>query len=279
MNMKISFSTLGSPSWSMHTAIEEAGRLGYDGIELRFIENSDRLWELPAFQGSGLKETCVRLASAGLAIPCVDTSCFFHYPEPQRRRKSIEMGKAYVELAAELKAPGVRVFGDRVQPGAEMPATAAWIAEGIHRLAEFAQPAGVEVWLETHGHFAPAAETMRILSAVNCANAGAIWDPGNAYSEFGEQLEAGWQVLEGAVRHVHVKDGVPVDGLPLSEPWTPTLVGGGMFPAQALITLLRANRYEGFISFEWQKRWHPHIPEPEIALPHFIHWIRKALEI
>src|ERR1035438_4641109 len=206
MNMKISFSTLGSPSWSMHKAIEEAGRLGYDGIELRFIENSDRLWELPAFQGSGLKKTSDRLASAGLAIPCVDTSCFFHYPEPEQRRESIATGKAYVELAAALKAPGVRVFGDRVQPGADMPSTAAWIAEGIHRLGEFAQPAGVEVWLETHGHFAPAAETMRILSAANCANVGAIWDPGNAYSAFGEQLEAGWPILEGAIRHVRSEE-------------------------------------------------------------------------
>src|ERR1017187_2391655 len=211
--MKISFSTLGSPSWSMNTVIDEACRLGYDGIELRFIEDSDRLWELPAFQGSGLKETCVRLSSAGLSIPCVDTSCFFHHPEPEQRRRSIETGKAYVELAAALKAPGVRVFGDRAQPGADMPATAAWIAEGIHRLAEFAQPAGVEVWLETHGQFAPATETMRILRAANCANVGAIWDPGNAYSEFGEQLEEGWRVLEGAIRHVHVKDGVPADGL------------------------------------------------------------------
>jgi hypothetical protein len=42
--MKISFSTLSCPSWSMQTVIEQAHTLGYDGIELRFIENSDRLW-------------------------------------------------------------------------------------------------------------------------------------------------------------------------------------------------------------------------------------------
>jgi sugar phosphate isomerase/epimerase len=189
--MKISFSTLACPSWNIQTAIELAHTLGYDGLELRFIENSDRLWELPAFHGGGLKETCDRLASAGLVIPCVDTSCFFHSPVAAQRRQSLEMGRSMVGLAAALKAPGIRVFGDRVQPGADLPSTAAWVAEGIHQLAEFARPAGVEIWLENHGNFAPAAATMSVLRAADCTNCGVIWDPLNAYSEFAEELGEG----------------------------------------------------------------------------------------
>ena len=49
--MKISFSTLACPSWTITTVIERARALGYDGIELRFIEDSDRLWELPDLSG------------------------------------------------------------------------------------------------------------------------------------------------------------------------------------------------------------------------------------
>jgi sugar phosphate isomerase/epimerase len=276
--MKISFSTLACPSWSFQTAIELAHTLGYDGIELRFLENSDRLWELPAFQGAGLKETRDRLASTGLVIPCVDTSCLFHDREESQRRQSLEMGQRMVELAAALKAPGIRVFGDRVQPGADLPSTAAWVADGIHQLAEFARPSGVEIWLESHGNFAPAAASMSVLRAADCTNCGVIWDPLNAYSEFAEEIGEGWRLLAGAVRHVHIKDARRIDGAPEDQPWEPVLLGEGDFPARELVALLSKHGYQRFVSFEWEKKWHPHIADPEIALPHFIRWMRAALE-
>jgi sugar phosphate isomerase/epimerase len=276
--MRISFSTLACPSWSIQTVIEQAHVLGYDGIELRFIENSDRLWELPAMHGDGLKETRDRLASAGLVIPCVDTSCFFHYAEESQRRESLEMGERMVELAAALNAPGIRIFGDRVQPGADFASTTTWVADGLNQLAEYARPAGVEVWLESHGNFAQAAATMGVLREADCKNSGVIWDPLNAYSEFAEELDEGWRMLAGAVRHVHIKDARRTEGAPPEQPWEPVLLGEGDFPARELVALLRKNDYQRFVSFEWEKKWHPQIADPEIALPHFIRWMRAALE-
>ena len=276
--MKISFSTLACPSWTLTAVIEQAHTLGYDGIELRFIEDSDRLWEISELCGSGLKQTHKRLASTGLQIPCVDTSCFFHYPDESRRLQSLEMGRAMVELAFSLGAPGIRVFGDRVQPGADLRSTAAWVAEGIHQLADFARPAGIEVWLESHGEFARAADTMSVLRTADCANTGVVWDPLNAYSEFGEEPGEGWPQVASTVRHVHIKDARRIDGARPSEPWEPVLIGEGDFPACELVALLREQGYQRFVSLEWEKRWHPHIPDPEIALPHFIRWMRAALK-
>jgi hypothetical protein len=34
-------------------------------------------------------------------------------------------------------------------------------------------------------------------------------------------------------------------------------------------------QYDGFHSFEWEKKWHPEIADAEIALPHFARWFRK----
>jgi len=276
--MKISFSTLACPSWSVAAVIEQAHALGFDGIELRFIENSDRLWELPDLCGSGLKQTCDRLASMGLVIPCVDTSCFFHYAQKSQRMESLKMGRAMVELAAALGAPGIRVFGDRVQPGADLSSTAGWVSDGIQQLADFARPAGVEVWLESHGAFASARETLSVVRASGCVNNGVVWDPLNAYSEFGEEPVTGWRELAGAARHVHIKDGIRIHSSSPSEPWEPVMVGDGDFPALALVALLREQGYQQFISFEWEKRWHPVIPAAEIALPRFMRWMRTAME-
>ena len=54
VDMKISFSTLACPDWTL--AADHRHRVtsaGYDGIELRFIENEDSLWKLPAFSRNG----------------------------------------------------------------------------------------------------------------------------------------------------------------------------------------------------------------------------------
>ena len=41
-------------------------------------------------------------------------------------------------------------------------------------------------------------------------------------------------------------------------------------PLREVIETLRAMSYEGYISFEWEKYWHPEIEEPEVALPDFM---------
>ncbi len=41
------------------------------------------------------------------------------------------------------------------------------------------------------------------------------------------------------------------------------------------IDALRNLNYEGYVSFEWEKYWHPEIEEPEIALPDFIQAVKK----
>jgi hypothetical protein len=43
------------------------------------------------------------------------------------------------------------------------------------------------------------------------------------------------------------------------------------------IRTLREAGYEEFISFEWEKRWHPGIEPPDVALPAFMTWWREQL--
>lgn len=276
--MKISFSTLACPAWALDAVIDSAVRIGFDGIELRFIENDDLLWRRPEFSGSGLQATRDRLESAGLQVPCLDTSCFFHYPEASKRKESLDMGQAMIELAAKLGAPAIRVFGDRVQEGATRTATAGWIVEGIQTLADFGRTVGVQVWLESHGDFARACDTLELLQRAGQPNTGAIWDPLNAYCEFGEEPQAGLALLGTTIRHVHIKDARSPLQSAQDDRWEPVLMGTGEFPALSLIHLLIKSGYDRFVSFEWEKRWHPQIPEPEIALPQFMNWISRALE-
>jgi glucosamine-6-phosphate deaminase len=272
--MKISFSTLGCPTWSLERILDTAGRLGYDGVELRFIGDDDALWARPELTGAGLAETLARLRDSALAISCVDTRSFFHDPPGPARERALDEAARSLELAARLGAPGIRVFGDRVQSGQDFDSTAALVAHALQRLGEIARGLGVEVWLESHGDFARARDTLGILERVPSPAVGAVWDPANAF-ELGEAPAEGHRVLGARIRHVHVKDLVAA---PAGQAHgLPALPGRGTFAPERVLSVLQAAGYDRWISFEWEKKWHPAIEDPDFALPHFIRWAAAAL--
>jgi fatty-acyl-CoA synthase len=60
--------------------------------------------------------------------------------------------------------------------------------------------------------------------------------------------------------------------------WQLVLLGAGEVPVADMLGLLVAGGYPHWISVEWEKRWHPEIEEPEIALPQHLDLLTKWLE-
>lgn len=269
--MKLSFSTLACPDWTLPQIIAIASESSYDGIELRFVQNEDSLWRLPALNGTGLTHTKKQLSDHGLSISCVDTSCRFHFPDPKERRFWLDEGERMSDLAAELGSPGIRVFGDAIQPGADRASTKSWIAECIQQLAEKSTSKGVSVWLETHGDFASSKETEAILAQTVASNIGVIWDPANCFLQSSEAPRDGAEGLGAHIHHVHLKD-MQMDG---GKSWQLVLTGKGNFPLIEVLSALRNLKYDGFLSFEWEKKWHPQIADANVALPDFVRWIQE----
>jgi sugar phosphate isomerase/epimerase len=265
--MKISFSTLACPDWNLSEILVAASRYGYDGVELRVVSRELDLWKLPEFKASALAATRRAVESHGLAVPVVDSSACFHSPDVQERNRNFDSVLRMAEVAAGLGAPAIRVFGDRIQPGNERRQTAAWIADSLDRLDEKLQPQGVQVWLETHGDFAAAADVSDILSRLSSTEVGIIWDPANAFDQHGEMPQIPPQ-MASRVRHFHLKDLLrDVQG---SSHYV--LTGEGEVPLDTMIAALARIGFDGFASFEWEKLWHPELATAEIALTHFASW-------
>jgi sugar phosphate isomerase/epimerase len=255
----------------MPQIMEIAADSGYDGVELRFVEGEDSLWKLAAFSGTQVAATRRALTDRGLMIACVDTSCRFHSPDAREREAAIEEGDRMSDLAAELGAPGIRVFGDTIQPGANRDSTRSWIAESIRTLADRTAPKGVGVWLETHGDFVAAGETAAILSEAGSPRIGVVWDPVNSLIATGESLAEGAALLGSAIHHVHVKDfQYCPDGVEY------VLTGEGAFPWHDLSRTLKQLHYDRFLSFEWERKWHPELEDAAIAVPHFAKRFRET---
>jgi sugar phosphate isomerase/epimerase len=225
---------------------------------------------LPVFQGTELAATKRELSDRGLVISCLDTSCLFHSPDSAERNRWLVEGTRMSDLAVALGAPGIRVFGDTIQPGVDRDSTRGWIAESICKLAEITAPKGVEVWLESHGDFAAADETLAVLKQAGVSATGVLWDPANSFTGANEAPADGAEKLGAKIRHTHIKD-----LRKNKDTWEHVLTGEGGFPLRQQMAALRKMNYDRFVSFEWEKKWHPEIPDAEIALPHFIRWFRQ----
>ena len=266
--MKLAFSTLGCPSWELPQIAEAARTLGYDAIELRALGGDLDLLERREFK-EGLATTTQWLVGQGIVVCCVDSSCSFDSPQLAERRKQVELAVRHSELAAALGAPLIRVFPDKLHEGSTREETRDNIAACLHEVAEHAPPE-VRVGLETHGDFAKGAVAAEIVQLAGHPNVALIWDVANSLAA-GDTIEEAARAVHPYLAHVHLRDARAVDG---SEHWQPVLAGCGQVSFTATIATLQKLDYTGYISFEWEKYWHPEIEEPEVALPDFMKAMR-----
>src|SRR5689334_1769067 len=106
--MKLAFTTLACPGWTLEQAVDAAQRYGYEGIELRLLDGQLITADLDDTARRRVREVC---AAAGLPIVCVDTSVRVAQPDPAERDAQINVGLAMLELAAAWESPLIRVFG------------------------------------------------------------------------------------------------------------------------------------------------------------------------
>ena len=264
--MKLAYSTLACPNWSLEQIIDAAQRNGYDGLEFRLLNGDILPADLDKETRNRVRTQC---AAAGLKIICVDTSIKIATQDPEGQVAQIRDAMAYLEMAAEWSSPFIRVFGGTPEgtPKAEAVKVS---TDCLTTLAKRGQDLGVRVLLETHDAFSSSTMVMDVLNQV--PEAGALWDTLHPY-RVGEQPTETAACLGDRCFHVHVKDGRRSDG----EQWDLTLLGEGDVPVPSILSTLHTRGYEGWLSVEWEKKWHPEIAEPEIAIPQHAEVLRKYL--
>lgn len=268
--MKLAYSTLACPNWTLEQAVDAARRYNYEGIELRLVDGEIIQPDMPAEARQRVHRVC---SEAKLPIVCMDTSVRIAQPEATARESQIRDGIALLEIAAQWETPTMRVFGSPPADTAESDAVAGAI-EVLNKLAARGEQLGVNVLLETHDAFSKAAVVEKVLSQVQPGSAGAIWDILHPY-RFGEPISETLERLGGRLKSVHIKDGrKPADG---SVDWPLVPLGEGDVPVPDILSRLRKVGYDGWLVVEWEKKWHPHLAEPEVALPQHEKLMREYL--
>lgn len=294
----IAFSTLSCPDWSWQEVLAHGVQYGYDGVEVRLLQRQTDLLAVPELQPDQLPQRRRELQDAGFVVCGLASSVRFDYPQRAERERQHRTGCRYVDLAAELEAGFVRVFGDLLPPDAdeaERAAAIGRIAEGLDRLGEYAAEFGIEVLIETHGDFCESGPLREVMDRVRQHAVGVLWDTHHPWRFFGETIDETVEQIGRWVRHTHWKDSVSHAAASENEASRAaaeqarqlmsghrhadyTLFGEGEFPAVECMRALHRIGYRGWYCLEWEKMWHPEIADPQEALPPFPRKLRELWE-
>jgi sugar phosphate isomerase/epimerase len=252
--VRIAFSSLACPGWSVEQIAGAAGRYGYDAVEWRLADGEllgprtdDGVWE--------------RIASCGVQAVCLDTSAAFVQADSGRRMKAIEMASAMGERARQIGAPAIRVFAGQVADGVDVDALVEPTRDALAAAAA-TMPDDVALLIETHDEWSRGADVMRLVTG----DVGVLWDVAHSVRAGESPRETLSHV--GVPGLVHVKDAKG-----------PKLVhlGEGDVPLDDTIAKLRDVGYAGALSLEWEKLWHPELDDADVVLPRAMDVLRRLI--
>jgi len=257
------FSTLGTPKWDWIPTLDFAAAHGFAAVEMRGIRETMDLSKRPEFQPSAIAQTKRELRDRGLVVPVLGASINMHEKDAAKYADAMAETRRFIDVASVLGAPYVRVFGNTLVRNAPREPQLAYIARGLHELGAYAQPRGVTVLLESHGDFVDSPTLLEIMRLADSANVALLWDAHHTFVG-GESPETSVRELGRFIRHTHLKDSVPA-----AVDRKYVLTGTGEVPVRRQVEALARSGYRGFYNFEWEKRWHPEIEEPEVALAQY----------
>jgi sugar phosphate isomerase/epimerase len=266
----LAFSTLGCPKWTFTQIVNAAVEYGYDGIEIRGILNDMDITKSPEFSSSeSIANTMRILKDKNLKLVCLGASASLHYADPAKRKSSLDEAKSLIDLAQKTNCPYIRVFPDKLPKDQDKSATIELIISGLKELGDYAKETKVSVLMETHGDVVKADDLEYIMKNAGGPHVGLVWDVSNMWCVTRESPALVYGKLKKYIHHTHFRDAKIVNGEEKS-----VLLGLGEVPLKEAARLLEADNYQGFFSFEWEKRWMPKVEDPEIAFPQFVKEIR-----
>jgi sugar phosphate isomerase/epimerase len=269
--MKLSFSTLGCPRWSLERIIQAASEYGFQGIEFRGLQDDLDITRRAEFSNNA-DLTRRMLQERGIEIACFSSSVMLSSPDASLGEQSFDELKRYTDLCGIFGARFIRIFGGSIGTVSRESALGT-AAANLRKMTDIVKGTGVTIVIETHDDWMRADHMRSLMTVAPSESIGLLWDTNHPFMFLGEAPATTWEQTGKWVRHTHWKDS---KRNPLAKHgFEPVLMGDGDLPHQEIYDVLKQGGYEGYFSLEWEKRWHPDIPEPEVAFPQYAEYMRK----
>jgi sugar phosphate isomerase/epimerase len=175
----------------------------------------------------------VRLLSYG-------STCEFHSPDAEVRKKNVETGKRWIELAHDTGAWGVKVRPNGMPEGVAPEVTIKRIGEALRELGDYGAGRGVEIWMEVHGRTTQNPPvSAAIMKAANHPQVGVCWNS-NPTDIVNGSVKQNFALLRPWIKNVHINE-----------------LANAAYPWRELFTLLRQSKYERYTLCEAQESKEP----------------------
>jgi len=258
--MKYAFMSFSTPALSLGEMLDTARRYGYDGVEPRLDAGHAHGIEaaIDADQRRAIRET---VEASGVALACLATS--LTYADPTVTDEMIMQTRERIDLAADVGAPTLRVFGGKIGGGLEREAAVELVASCLSRVADQAGERGLILCIETHDDWCNPADVAAVIGRVNHSAVAVNWDIMHPVRQGFATIEESYRTLKPWVRHLHAHDGLFDGGLKL------VAIGQGGVDHRKAVKLLQADGYDGYLSGEWinwEDPYDVHLPRELAAL-------------
>ena len=259
--MKYSYMSFSTPTFTLAQMLEAARRYGYDGIEPRLDAGHAHGVEVSATPDQR-KAVRQQAAASGVSLACLATS--LTYADPAATAAMVQQTRERIDLAADVGAPAIRVFGGAIKGGLDRGAAIDLVGRSLGEVAEHAARRGVAVCMETHDSWCDPSHVAAVMRKAGHPAIAVNWDIMHPVRTARKTIDESFEALKPWIRHLHVHDGT------IAEPLTMQPIGQGAIDHRRAIELLKTIRYAGFISGEWIG-WEP----AEVHLPREVATLRR----
>jgi sugar phosphate isomerase/epimerase len=223
--------------WDIETIIRNLEPAGFEAVELR---TSHKHGVEPTLTGSERERVRKRFESSKVRLLSYGTTCEFHAADPEVRRKNIEEGKRWIELAHDTGAWGIKVRPNGFPDGIPKDTTIQHIGESLRELGDYGAGRGVEIWMEVHGRGTQDPPvSAAIMKVAKHPQVGAVWNS-NPTDIVNGSIKPSFELLRPYIRSVHINE--------LANP---------SYPWRDLFTLLRQIKYDRYTLCEAQESKEP----------------------
>ncbi len=259
-NMRVSLAAysmreaLSSGKMDLFRFIDWSAEMNLAGVELTsyyFKKDFDRPY---------LHELRKRAFGQGVTVSGTAIRNNFCLPSGPEKQKEIDGVRRWIDHAADLWAPHIRIFAGEIPNGVDKATAIGYVAEGIRAVLDHAADRGIVLGLENHhGITARAADHLAICEAVGEHPwFGVNLDTGNYYTNAYEELEM------AAPRAVNAQIKVEVmknDGT--KEP----------ADLERFRSILVKAKYKGWVALEYESD-----EDPFLAVPRYVRELKDLFE-
>ncbi len=220
---------------TMNEFIDYCDSLKLDGTELTsyYFESNEDSYLL------GLRNKCFHL---GLDISGTAIGNNFVTADRNKRREEVESVKFWVDKAAILGAPTIRVFGGYEIPDGHTENDAYdWVISALQESVEYASQKGIVLAIENHGGFPTTSkQVIKIVQEVNSPWFGVNLDTGNFAGDWYRQMAELAPYAVVVQLKVHLKSTVE-GGKPITT------------DPERIIKILKNEGYNRYLALEYEE--------------------------